>query len=266
RAFWGSDLLALGTIGNVSSVDHRQLGGALPTGQWLRLEIPAAAIGMGGQNLTGWNYTLWGGRAYWGVSGRAPAVADPGTFTKLGAGTLTLSPTNAASGSTRVNNVFIADGTIRVDHPTALGTAGTVSIASAGNAATLELGNQVTWGATPVFLFNNKATLRGVGTVRIAEGQTPTWTIANASGVTIEHAAQATGDFFKLNGAFVSQFGAVVDPANVLSFNANSPLGLVPGRIILTNNSAAYEGTSVVTAGMLQVDAAQALGDNNPQP
>src|SRR6185295_4310045 len=112
--------------------------------------------------------------AFWGASGRAPAATDSGTLTKLGTGTLTLSPTNMSSGSSRVNNTFIANGTIHVDHPTALGTAGTVGIASAGTPATLELGNQVTWGPTPVFLFNNQAKLRGVGTVRIAEGQTPT--------------------------------------------------------------------------------------------
>lgn len=79
RAFWGEDLIAWGQAGTPS----RLRIGALPeAGQWLRLELPAAAVGLAGARVEGVAFTLFDGRAVWGPMGlvgqeRQPWV-DPG--------------------------------------------------------------------------------------------------------------------------------------------------------------------------------------------
>ena len=67
RAYWGANLIGWGTDGTVS----RRFMGALPaTGQWVRLSVPAAQVGLEGRTLTGMAYTLYGGRATWDYAGR----------------------------------------------------------------------------------------------------------------------------------------------------------------------------------------------------
>jgi RHS repeat-associated protein len=61
RAYWGEDLLGWGT-NNTSS---RQRIGDLPaTGAWVRLEVPASAVGLEGQLIDGVAYTLYDGQAW----------------------------------------------------------------------------------------------------------------------------------------------------------------------------------------------------------
>jgi hypothetical protein len=44
--------------------------GALPAaGQWVKLAIPASAVGLEGSTLTGMGFTLYGGRATWDNAG-----------------------------------------------------------------------------------------------------------------------------------------------------------------------------------------------------
>jgi predicted aconitase with swiveling domain len=67
RAYWGSNLIGWGTDGTVS----RQYMGALPAaGQWVRLAVPAAQVGLVGSTLNGMAYTLSGGRATWDHAGK----------------------------------------------------------------------------------------------------------------------------------------------------------------------------------------------------
>ncbi|HWD91980.1 MAG TPA: glycoside hydrolase family 9 protein [Verrucomicrobiae bacterium] len=62
RAYWGANNLTYGTDGTVS----RYNVGALPgTGQWVKLAVPASAVGLEGKTLTGMGFTLYGGRATW---------------------------------------------------------------------------------------------------------------------------------------------------------------------------------------------------------
>ena len=62
RAYWGANLIAWGTDGTVS----RRFMGALPaTGPWVRLEVPAALVGLEGRTLNGMAFSLYGGRATW---------------------------------------------------------------------------------------------------------------------------------------------------------------------------------------------------------
>ncbi len=66
RAYWGENLIELGADGTVS----RHRAGDLPTaGQWLRLEVPAAAVGVAGQAIDGMSFTLYDGRAAYGATG-----------------------------------------------------------------------------------------------------------------------------------------------------------------------------------------------------
>jgi hypothetical protein len=67
RAYWGANLIASGTDGTAS----RHFMGALPaTGQWVKLSVPAAQVGLEGRTLTGMAYTLYNGRATWDYSGK----------------------------------------------------------------------------------------------------------------------------------------------------------------------------------------------------
>jgi hypothetical protein len=66
RAYWGANNLTFGNAGTVSRYNM----GALPaTGQWVKLAIPASAVGLEGKTLTGMAFTLYGGRATWDNAG-----------------------------------------------------------------------------------------------------------------------------------------------------------------------------------------------------
>ena len=88
RAYWGANLIPWGTDGTAG----RRYVGPLPAlGQWVRLEVPAAQVGLEGRTVNGMAYTLYGGRATWDRVGKsvAPPVATyqvSGLVTLSGAG------------------------------------------------------------------------------------------------------------------------------------------------------------------------------------
>ena len=54
-----------------------------PLGQWVRLEVPARAVGLEGSILKGMAFTLYGGQATWDWVGKRPSAAvsiQPGSF------------------------------------------------------------------------------------------------------------------------------------------------------------------------------------------
>ena len=68
RAYWGADLIASGA--NETATQYYM--GALPAaGQWVRLEVPASAVGLEGRTVTGMAFTLYGGRAFWDAAGKS---------------------------------------------------------------------------------------------------------------------------------------------------------------------------------------------------
>ena len=70
RAYWGANSIAWGTDGTVG----RRWMGALPAvGQWVRLEVPAALVGLEGRTLNGMAFTLYDGRATWDRAGKTSA-------------------------------------------------------------------------------------------------------------------------------------------------------------------------------------------------
>ncbi len=70
RAFWGDDVLPYGVTGQPS----RRYLGALPMmGKWIRLEVPAWAVGTEGAKLRGMGFTLYGGQVWFDRAGKIPA-------------------------------------------------------------------------------------------------------------------------------------------------------------------------------------------------
>ena len=73
RAFWGEDLIP---FDSGTGENHRPMGPLPPTGQWVRLEVDAAHVGLkAGAELNGWAFTQFGGLTYWDFAGsvtRAP--------------------------------------------------------------------------------------------------------------------------------------------------------------------------------------------------
>jgi phosphatidylethanolamine-binding protein (PEBP) family uncharacterized protein len=71
RAYWGANSIAWGTDGTAS---RRYMGALPPTGQWVRLAVPAAQVGLEGHTINGMAYTLYGGRATWDAAGKTAAA------------------------------------------------------------------------------------------------------------------------------------------------------------------------------------------------
>ena len=67
RAYWGANDINWGTNGTTS----RQYMGALPaTGGWVRLQVPASAVGLQNTTVSGMAFTLFGGQATWDLAGK----------------------------------------------------------------------------------------------------------------------------------------------------------------------------------------------------
>ncbi len=67
RAFWGEDKIAFGA-GDVPG--HRRLGDLPKLGEWVRLEVDAAHVGLpAGKLVNGWAFTQFGGTMYWDKAG-----------------------------------------------------------------------------------------------------------------------------------------------------------------------------------------------------
>lgn len=77
RAYWGDNRIGWGVEGTAS---RRRMGDLPPLGRWVRLEVPASAVGLEGRVLNGMAFTLFDGRAAWDRAGRAtPRAAARGT-------------------------------------------------------------------------------------------------------------------------------------------------------------------------------------------
>lgn len=91
RAFWGEDLIDWGTAGTESRVNM----GPLPsTGEWIRLEVPASAVGLGGVTIGGVSFVLYDGHAWFDRSGKGTASGEPSLAS------LTLDPASVVGGGT----------------------------------------------------------------------------------------------------------------------------------------------------------------------
>src|SRR5438093_6421533 len=67
RAYWGANLIGRGSDGTASP---RYMGPLPSIGQWVRLAVPAAQVGLEGTTVNGMTYTLYDGRATWDYAGK----------------------------------------------------------------------------------------------------------------------------------------------------------------------------------------------------
>ncbi len=72
RAYWGTSLIRYGKEG---SPGQRKIGALPPPGRWVRLEVPAGAVGLEGRTVMGMVFSLHGGRATWDAAGKMTAKA-----------------------------------------------------------------------------------------------------------------------------------------------------------------------------------------------
>ena len=68
RAYWGANNIGWGVDGTEG---RRHMGALPPVGQWVRLEVPAALVGLEGRTVHGMAFTLYDGRATWDTTGLA---------------------------------------------------------------------------------------------------------------------------------------------------------------------------------------------------
>lgn len=86
RAYWGENMI---NYGKVDSAGRRNMGALPAKGQWVRLEVPAALVGLEGKAVKGMTFSQYGGRATWDKVGRAPKSTSTGTTTTTGDTTTT---------------------------------------------------------------------------------------------------------------------------------------------------------------------------------
>ncbi len=76
RAFWGENLIDWGKDG---THERARLGDQPAKGEWVRLEIPAEAVGLKpGTEIDGWAFTQFDGLAYWDEAGLLTQTPQPG--------------------------------------------------------------------------------------------------------------------------------------------------------------------------------------------
>ena len=63
RALWGGNYVPTG--GNWGSASLYYMGHMPETGKWIRLKIPASAVGLSGKKVKGVAFVTYGGKAYW---------------------------------------------------------------------------------------------------------------------------------------------------------------------------------------------------------
>jgi hypothetical protein len=112
RAYWGSNNINQGTEGTAS----RYRVGDLPlSDQWVRLEVPASAVGLEGKVIEGMAFTLWGGRVAWDSAGVLnPDIDGDGWLDSIEMqwfGTLSYNPGDDYDGD-RLPNVMDAEPTV----------------------------------------------------------------------------------------------------------------------------------------------------------
>lgn len=67
RAFWGDDAIP---FGSGDTAGHRRIGNLPAIGEWVRLEVDAAHVGLkAGAVINGWAFTQFGGTVHWDTAG-----------------------------------------------------------------------------------------------------------------------------------------------------------------------------------------------------
>jgi hypothetical protein len=70
RAYWGANLLSGGNDGTTS---RRWIGPLPKSGEWVRLEVPAAEVGLEGVAIKGMSFKLYNGHVWFDRAGKSPS-------------------------------------------------------------------------------------------------------------------------------------------------------------------------------------------------
>ena len=71
RAYWGEEKIP---NGQPNTASRHPMGPLPPAGEWVRLEVPAAAVGLAGGTIRGMAFTLSGGQCIWHRAGALPSA------------------------------------------------------------------------------------------------------------------------------------------------------------------------------------------------
>ena len=117
RAYWGENLFTWGTDGTNS---RRYMGPLPATGQWVRLEVPASAVGLEGAAISGMAFSLFDGRATWDTAGVSSTPPYPQVSFSEAAYSVSEDGVGAVITVSRSGNTA---GVVTVDYATADGNA-----------------------------------------------------------------------------------------------------------------------------------------------
>ncbi len=131
RAYWGTNQFPWGTDGTVS---RQNMGALPPTGQWVRLEVPASLVGLEGRTLNGMAFSLVNGRATWDHAGKYAGAAPVQPTVSINDVTVNEGNSGNTSAVFTVTLSSTSTQPISVNYATANGTASSPSdyLASSG--------------------------------------------------------------------------------------------------------------------------------------
>src|SRR6266545_4794428 len=269
RAYWGANLIAAGVDGTVS---RRYMGALPPAGQWVRLAVPAAQVGLEGSTLNGMAYTLYDGRATWDYAGKAAATAPTyqvsGTVTRGGAALSGVNFTATGGGSCTVSTTAgqyacsVAQGWSGSVTPSLSGYSFTPASRSyssvAANQTAQDYAATATTTTTLVSSFNPSTAGANVGFTATVSGVAPTGSVAfTADGTTLSGCAAvalptgsanaktatcSTSSLAAGTHSIVASYGG--DASNAAS--ASAPLSQV---VNASSAAASFVGTDLLTQG-----------------
>jgi hypothetical protein len=101
RAYWGADSIDRGAK---NSAGRYKVGQIPAGGQWVRLEVPASAVGLAGSNVNAMGFSLVGGRATWDKTGKFSGTSTPTTSTPT-----TTTPTAPTTTTSTVDTIWFDD-------------------------------------------------------------------------------------------------------------------------------------------------------------
>ncbi|MET0754098.1 MAG: Calx-beta domain-containing protein [Pyrinomonadaceae bacterium] len=107
RAYWAASSNFLIPWGVEGTVSHRYMGALPPSGQWVKLEVPAAQVGLEGVTISGMAFTLYGGTATWDRSGKqgSSASTPTPTPTPVSLPNITIADASRAEGNSGTTNL-----------------------------------------------------------------------------------------------------------------------------------------------------------------
>ncbi|MEY4940040.1 MAG: hypothetical protein RIQ93_1775, partial [Verrucomicrobiota bacterium] len=181
RAYWGADQIHYG----VKDSPSRYYAGSIPAaGQWVRLEVPASAVGLAGSTVTGMGFSLYGGRVTWDKIGRA-STADPLTTATSGETTTTTTTAVTPTTSTTTTSTTTTSTSTTSPSPTASPSSGTPTAVGENSAIRMpQIGDYQLRIVSPTMLELQRITTKAADPDTVTE-----WNFVSSSGVLTAPAA-----------------------------------------------------------------------------